>query len=132
MLIYESEQKFELWDYMDGHRVLVLRGESDIPDTFKYIEIEFLDVFYLNIPTSLAGISVSKMSDIEIQKLRIGFHKKSVYNNFFIIQSGEKQFVVGAMSVSAYYTKAEGALSSIRQNINMSDLKIIASSVDIR
>ncbi|MCF6408085.1 hypothetical protein L3C95_34675 [Chitinophaga filiformis] len=131
MLIYESKERFELWDFMEGLRVLVLRGGTGGLNTYNYVEVEFLGVFYLNIPTSLSGVCISKMSDEEIQHLPMRNLRKGVHGKFFAVKTEGRQFVIGALSVSAYYTKVSGILPSIRDSgITISDIEVIASSVD--
>jgi len=132
MLIYESNEKFLLWDFMEGMRVLILRGGTGGVNEYNYVEIEFLGVFYLNIPTILSGICISKISDEDIQQLPAQV-PRGAYGNLFRVTSEGREFIIGSLSVSAYYTKASGALPSVRDsNIKMSDIEIIASSVGIQ
>lgn len=133
MLIYESKEKFLLWDFMEGVRVLILRGGTGGMNEYNYVEIEFLNVFYLNIPTLLSGICISKISDEDIQQLPARVPRRGAYGNFFRVTSEGREFIIGSQSVSAYYTKASGTLPSVRDsNIKMSDIEIIASSVNIQ
>lgn len=58
-MIYQSDRVFQLWDYTVGHAQLLLRSPATTDEPFN-IDIVFLGVETLDIPTRMEGLSMEK------------------------------------------------------------------------
>ena len=58
-MIYQSDRDFQLWDYTVGHAQMLLRSPASIDEPFN-IDIVFLGVEKLDIPTRMAGLTMMR------------------------------------------------------------------------
>ena len=63
-MIYQSDRTFQLWDYTVGHAQLLLRSPATADEPFN-LDIVFLGVQGLDIPTRLPGLVMLKPEPIE-------------------------------------------------------------------
>jgi hypothetical protein len=58
-VIYQSDREFQLWDYTVSHAQLLLRSPATTSEPFN-VDIVFLGVKELDLPTSLKGLTMTR------------------------------------------------------------------------
>jgi hypothetical protein len=95
-MIYSSERRFQIWDYTVGHGQILLRSPSS-PEQPRNVDLIFLGVEYLGIPSTLFGLGLdqapSEVSTEVKRGLRCGWEESSVYT---LVSEGRRYHVVAA------------------------------------
>jgi hypothetical protein len=114
MSIYKNDQAFSLWDYNISHQVLLLRCNGFNNMEYNNIDIVFMGVFLINIPTYLIGIEITELSIEQFDRYNLQVSEIHFNDKFFIVKSQEKEFVIGALAFSVFQNKLKFDVSSIR------------------
>jgi ribulose 1,5-bisphosphate carboxylase large subunit-like protein len=98
-----TERTFKLWDYHASHQHLLLRspkspGTNFIAPTTTNIDIRFMGVDYLNIPTIIRGCSIVEANAEEIETIDSLFPNRSDANKIFIIASAGNRYSIVAVA----------------------------------
>lgn len=70
--IFESNRNFKMWAYTVSHSSLILRSEMRYPDqddseNYQYnIDLEFLTVQYINIPSTFKTLRIREITEKEL------------------------------------------------------------------
>lgn len=59
---FSSDRSFQIWDYNVSHRQLLLRSPQT-PEIFTNIDVAFWGVTFIDISSSLDGLSLSRAAD---------------------------------------------------------------------
>jgi hypothetical protein len=93
---YTSIRKFRIWGYSVSHSFLLLRSSYN-PDEERRgfnIDIEFVDVDYLDVPMSLDGISIEELKENLPEKFKK--YQNSPRFRVFQIKSDVNYYTVAA------------------------------------
>lgn len=127
-----SSRTFKVWAYIPSHNTLILRSLLKYPDEEGFdekcmynIDIEFVSVKYMDIPTTLYGIELYELKHDIPEKLKNMITNRDL--KIFEIKSHEKQYYIIA---SDYIIGAnEWPLEKDRtKNFNLEYDNIIATS----
>jgi len=92
-----SQRRFKVWDYNVSHNQLLIRS----PKTEEFqtnIDIIFFGVSYLNLPTTMHGISLCESSVEEVNNIQLVFPNKSDTDKVFVLSSLNNKYMVVAKS----------------------------------
>jgi hypothetical protein len=67
-IVVRSDRMFQVWKYTVGHSLLLLRS-TKCPEWPTRIDVFFKGVCEFHLPTSLAGLFITKASESEISGL---------------------------------------------------------------
>jgi hypothetical protein len=97
MNVEMSKRTFKLWDYNVSHNQLLIRSPKN-EDINSNIDLKFVGVSYLNIPTLFEGCSFVKPIPDEINKIAYILKGKFNLDNIFVISTSEERYIVVAKS----------------------------------
>ena len=99
MSLFSSNRGFRWWLYTASHSQFRLRSPKHKEEQ-ENVDIVFLSVFYIDLPTTLRGVVVDIASNADIAMLteKTGIAPDG-YRNCFSLESGGKRYFVGAFSV---------------------------------
>ena len=95
-IIFTSDRRFKFHDYYISHNQLLIRSPKEGDQKFN-IDIIFFSTKFLQVPTGLSGITISRVEKDIANKYEF-FSKYSHYENcnLFEIISGEKKHYIVA------------------------------------
>jgi hypothetical protein len=99
-VIYQSDRVFKLWDYTDGHAQLLFRSPPTDDEPFN-IDLVFLGVERLDIPTKLDGVSMSEPENLDR------------YHDLHRLTSGGKEYSIVAVAFRIFKNQHELMESSL-------------------
>jgi hypothetical protein len=99
-MIYQTDRVFKLWDYTVGHAQLLFRSPPTDDEPFN-IDLVFLGVKRLDIPTTLNGLAMSTPENLDR------------YNDLHRLTSGGKEYSVVAVAFRIYKNQHELMESSL-------------------
>ena|SRR5689334_18174303 len=93
---YTSNRKFRMWGYSVSHCFLLLRStyNEDQEKNGYNIDIEFAGVEYLDVPTTLQGISIEELTENLPEKF--SKYQGSLRHRVFQIRSEANYYIVAA------------------------------------
>ena len=97
MNVQMSKRTFKLWDYNVSHNQLLIRSPKN-EDINSNIDLKFVGVSYLNIPTLFEGCSFVEPSPDEIDEITYVLKGKFNIDNIFVIFTSKKRYIVVAKS----------------------------------
>ncbi|MEN8216846.1 MAG: hypothetical protein ABFS56_10835 [Pseudomonadota bacterium] len=89
------QRTFRLWEFNVSHDQLLLRSPKKKYQP-KNVDIAFVGVGYVEIPTRLEGIKICQPSKAEIEKVCEILGKKVAHDEIHVLSSGEKRYLVVA------------------------------------
>jgi hypothetical protein len=92
-VIYQSDRDFQLWDYTVSHAQLLLRSPATTAEPFN-IDIVFLGVKELDLPTSMRGLTMTGPEPL----LDAGRSPRDRYR----LTSGGKEYAIVAAAFRIY------------------------------
>lgn len=92
-MIYQSDRHFRLWDYAVGHSQMLLRSPASDDEPFN-IDLVFLGVDRLDLPTSLVGLAM-----FGPEPIALGVESP---RDIYRIRSGDKEYTVVAAAFRIY------------------------------
>jgi hypothetical protein len=96
-MTFRSDRRFQLWDYTVGHQQMLLRSPAG-PDCPTNIDIGFVGVRYLGIPSSFDGVEIGEATPEDLATLPPGLRGKSDESEVHVLRSGGRRFVVVAVN----------------------------------
>lgn len=93
-MLYSTERHFRLWDYTVSHDQLLLRSPGT-PESPKNLDVIFLGVDYLSIPTMLTGLKLGRASVKDSAKV-IGRLKEApdCCEVYAVVTGGHRYYIV--------------------------------------
>lgn len=106
--IFKSNKYFTVFDFLISHGQLLLRASKD-EDNFKNIDIIFFGTRYIQLFTSLSGLSISL---VENNKEIINYSTVNCFlitneNYLFEIETKNEKYYVGASYFKVYENELE-------------------------
>jgi hypothetical protein len=101
----KSTRRFQVWEYQVSHGQLLLRspsptvGGDDLPPT--NLDLIFVGVVYMNVPSSLQGIAIEPATDAEHAHIDELLGRSVTREWVRILVSGGRRFIVVAAGWSA-------------------------------
>ncbi|UPK67458.1 hypothetical protein [Chitinophaga filiformis] len=127
MIIFESTSTFNICDFVRDSMVLLLRGGAVANKKFKYVDIKFVDVVYLDIPTCLRGITIKELPQGTGDFFSLQFQEQKQGSKGFVIESEGIEYVIIGSTLSAYYVNTTPSSSSIRAELKPSRIQPIVT-----
>lgn len=100
-------RKFKLWEYWVTHSQLLLRSPGDLREPADSqgrlnIDIEFVDVDYVELPTLMWEMEILKPSPEDCQKASAAVSREVSAEHIFVIVSQGRRYMIvaGAMQIS--------------------------------
>ena len=93
----KSSRTFRVWEYDVSHKQLLLRSPRDGTHS-KNIDLVFVGVEYLDLPTSLHGVTIGTAVDTDVGRARDALGKPVGTNEVFVLESGRRRCLVVAAS----------------------------------
>ncbi len=114
-IIFTSDRCFKFHDYYISHNQLLIRSAKEGDQKFN-IDIIFFSTKFLQVPTGLSGITISRVEKDIANKYEF-FSKYSQYEscNLFEITSGEKKHYI----VAAFFHVFENELEINETSLGM-------------
>jgi hypothetical protein len=91
------ERIFRFWEYNVSHNQLLLRSPKKKSQP-KNVDIAFVGVGYVEIPTKLDGITICQPTHYEIERIYERLGKKVTPNEIHVLSSGGKRYLVVAVA----------------------------------
>ncbi len=95
-MIYSSEREFQVWDYTVSHQQILIRSPST-PEVRGNVDLIFLGVEYLGIPSSFHGLGLDVASPEESAEVKRslsgGWEGSGVYT---LVSEGRRYSLVAA------------------------------------
>jgi len=113
-MIYENGRTFKIIDFVCSHSQLLLRSFGTNGDPFN-IDLLFKGVSFLQLPTSLDGISIGLLDSLaneEKDSYPFGTDRNNG-NVVYVLRSGEELSFLNALGFSIYHNQLELLESSI-------------------
>lgn len=98
-MTFRSDRRFQLWDYTVGHQQMLLRSPAG-PGFPKNIDIAFVGVRYLGIPSTLEGVEIGEASAEDLAELPDTLRGDSDGSDIHVLRSGGRRYVVVAVNYS--------------------------------
>jgi hypothetical protein len=112
--IYRNSRTHRAYDYRVSHDGFLLRGGSD-DSSYKNIDIEFVNVFYLEIPTMFRGIVIEEIKMTpELIATFPELTDSETTGRLFRLTTEGRYYFVGAYGFSIHYNNLEHYESSLR------------------
>jgi len=89
------ERTFRLWEFNVSHNQLLLRSPKKKLQP-RNIDIAFVGVGYVDIPTRLDGITLCQPNDDEIERICERLGKKVARDQIHVLSSSGKRYLVVA------------------------------------
>jgi hypothetical protein len=106
-MIYQSSRVFKLWDYTVGHAQLLLRSPASADEPYN-IDIVFLGVVQLDIPTRMQGLTME-----EPEPLARAEQAEPGWGVSHRITTGGREYVVVAAAFRIYKNQHDLTESSL-------------------
>lgn len=90
-----SKRRFKFWDYNVSHNQLLIRSPKN-EEFNTNIDIKFIGVSYLDIPTIMTGFFFSEPSIDEVSKVKVNLPAKSESDNIFVLSSLNNRYIIVA------------------------------------
>lgn len=100
-MIYSSERWFQIWDYTVSHQQLLLRSPVTI-DLPRNVDLIFLGVEYLSIPSSLRGLEFDQALPEESAEVMRGLRAGSEVSGVYTLVSEGRRFYIVAAAFRVY------------------------------
>ena len=92
----ELKGHFRIADYSLTHKVLLLRNNTQIGETFHNVDILFGGTFYIEIATRLNDIVIEIGDEQDMEYIIPRSNGQAILGKVFIIHSGGIKYYVGA------------------------------------
>lgn len=96
-MTFRSDRHFQLWDYTVGHQQMLLRSPAG-PGGAKNIDIAFVGVRYVGIPSSLEGVDIGEASAEDLATLPPSAKGNYDESEVHVLRSGGRRYVVVAVN----------------------------------
>lgn len=124
--MFESPRTFKFWDYNVSHKQALIRSPRSSSDATN-IDLVFLGVEFMSVPTMMNGINLVKVKDYKIPAYR-----PSQSSDVYTIRTGGKQYLIAAVAYKVLENTLEvmeSCLESAEISEDTRDLgRILASS----
>jgi len=106
--IFKSNKYFTVFDFVISHGQLLLRASKD-EDNFKNIDIIFFGTRYIQLFTSLSGLSISLVENNKeiINYSTVNSFLSTNENYLFEIETKNEKYYVGASYFKVYENELE-------------------------
>ena len=123
-MLYSSERRFKLWDYNVGHNQLLLRSPSSLElELEKNIDVVFLGVEFLHLPSTLPGLQLQQASAKETAKIVGDLIKVGECCTVYTILSGNRRYYVAAVAFMILENDLDLTESSLETGSDSNDAK---------
>ena len=92
---FVSDRRFRLWDYNVSHQQMLLRSPRSL-DSDINVDIVMWGVEYLDLATSLDGVTMASASAEELARAEQALGKDLDSSHVFCFISGDRRFIVVA------------------------------------
>lgn len=115
--IFKSNKYFTVFDFVISHGQLLLRASKD-EDNFKNIDIIFFGTRYIQLFTSLSGLSISLVENNKeiINYSTVNSFLSTNENYLFEIETTNEKYYVGASYFKVYENELEFNETSLGLN----------------
>lgn len=110
----DQQRVFQLWDFLVSHHQLLLRSPKDEENAMN-LDIVFVGVEYLQLPTLLAGIRFVETTSEDIRLAERQMGKPIKNTNVYVFVSGEARHIVVAAGMKMFENELEFMESSLEQ-----------------
>jgi len=93
---FSSDRSFRLWDYSVSHKQMLLRSPKS-PDVAMNVDIVLWGVEYLDLATSLEGLTITSPSREEVTRAGQAMGNTVDPSQVHCFASGDRRFVVVAV-----------------------------------
>ena len=105
-------RKFRLWDFKVSHDQLLLRSAKDNQHR-ENIDVAFVGVEYLELPTRLEELKIREGGDAEHRKTEELFGKRIAKGRVFVIESNDHCYIVVAAAMKVIENELDFFESSL-------------------
>ncbi len=111
-MLYSSTRRFQFWDYTVSHQQLLLRSPLS-SDQATNIDIVFLGVDFLQIPSAFEGLQLSQATVQETAKVAESLNCIDSSCRVFSLRSQNRHYYVAAAAFIIYENQLELFESSL-------------------
>ena len=107
-----TNRAFQFWEYRVGHQELLIRSPRTIQQP-KNIDMIFVGVDYLSVPTLFGSLQLSKPTAEELQRIRTAVRKDLPSNRVRILVSHETRYILVAAGMKIVENELDPSESSL-------------------
>lgn len=110
----EFQRSFRIWDFRVSHDQLLLRSPKSA-STPKNLDIAFVGVEYVELPTKMRDIKLCKAEVDEHKKIEQMLNKSVPLDQVFILETAERRYVIVAAAVKVFENELDIFESSLER-----------------
>lgn len=111
---FKTERVLKLWDYRVSHQQLLVRGPKGANQS-KNLDIAFVGVRYLSIPSTMRGVSIEAANADEVRELQIVLGNLVEPDSIFVMCTGASRHIVVAAAMKIFENELEIFESSLEK-----------------
>lgn len=108
------ERTFRIWDYRVSHDQLLLRSPAR-GDADRNVDIVFVGVEYLNLPSRLEGVTLITAEPVEIARAETAVGRQLDPQQVFVLSSGGHRYMVVAVAMNVLENELDLFESSLER-----------------
>ncbi len=93
----QLKRRFKIWDYNISHSQMLIRSPKDDENNTN-VDIKFIGVSYVNLPTVITDILFLEPSIEEISKITFLIQYKPEKDKIFVLSSLDNRYIIVAKS----------------------------------